>query len=252
MTPNHETKTTMLMDTHVHLDQIESVERVIQTARQADIRAIIAVGMNLASNRKILELADQFAGMVYPAVGYHPWSVTADEADASIRFIENKLDDSVALGEVGLDYKVKVKKPLQREVFSRLLQLAKNKKKPVIVHSRLSHSRTHQMVAQSGVDKVVFHWYSGPLDILDRILADGFWVSATPALAYSSPHRAAIGRAPLERILIETDAPVKYRDHVSEPADLRITLRELSHLKNISENKLASVTTENARKFFGI
>lgn len=242
----------MLIDTHVHLDQIESVERVIQTALQAEIRVIIAVGMNDASNNRILELADQFAGMVYPAVGYHPWSIEADEVEKTIKFIESKLDDSVALGEVGLDYKVKVKKPLQRGVFERLLQLAKEKKKPVIVHSRLSHSRTHQMVAKSGVEKVVFHWYSGALDILDRILADGFWISATPALAYSPPHRAAISRAPLERILIETDAPVKYGDKVSEPADLRVALRELSHLKNVSEDKLASVTTENARRFFGI
>jgi TatD DNase family protein len=253
MSPNsHRTNSTMLIDTHVHLDQIESVERVIQTARQAGIRAVISVGMDNTSNRKVLELADQFAGIVYPAIGYHPWSVKADEVEESIRFIESKLDDSVALGEVGLDYKVKVKKPLQREVFARLLQLAKEKKKPVIVHSRLSHSRTHQMVAESGVGKAVFHWYSGALDILDRILADGFWVSATPALAYSSPHRAAMARAPLERILIETDAPVKYRDKVSEPADLRITLRELSHLKKVPEDRLVSVTTENARRFFGI
>jgi TatD DNase family protein len=199
-----------------------------------------------------LELADQFAGIVYPAIGYHPWSVKADEVEESIRFIESKLDASVALGEVGLDYKVKVKKPLRREVFARLLQLAKEKKKPVIAHSRLSHGRTHQMVAESGVEKAVFHWYSGPLDILDRILADGFWVSATPALAYSLPHRAAIVRAPLERILIETDAPVKYRDKASEPADLKVILRELSHMKNVSEDRLASVTTENARRFFGL
>lgn len=242
----------MLIDTHVHLDQIQSVERVIETARQAKIWAIIAVGMNNASNRKVLELANRFAGMVYPAIGYHPWSIKADEVDESIRFIETKLDDSVALGEVGLDYKINVKKPLQREVFARVLQLAKDKKKPVIVHSRLSHSRTHRMVAESGVKRAVFHWYSGPLDILDRILADGFFVSATPALAYSPSHRAAMARAPLEKILIETDSPVKYQDKVSEPADLKITLKELSHLKNIPQDTLASVTTDNARLFFGI
>ena len=242
----------MLIDTHVHLDQIQSVEQVIQTARQADITAIIAVGMNYASNRKVLELANRFAGMVYPAIGYHPWSVKAAEVEASIRFIEKKLGDSVALGEVGLDYKVKVKKPLQRRVFERLLQLAREKKKPVIVHSRLSHSRTHQMVAESGVEKAVFHWYSGPLDILDRILEDGFLVSATPALAYSPPHWAAMARAPLDKILIETDSPVTYGDNISEPADLKITLRELSHLKNFPQEQLASVTAKNARRFFGI
>jgi TatD DNase family protein len=242
----------MLIDTHVHLDQIVSVDKVVQSARHKGIMAIIAVGMDSASNRKILELSGQFAGIVYPAVGYHPWSVKANEVEASIGYIERKLDRCVALGEVGLDYKVKVKKPLQRDVFARLLQLAKEKEKPVITHSRFSHARTHQMVVEAGLKKAVFHWYSGPLDILDRILADGFFVSATPALAYSPPHRAAISRAPMERILIETDAPVKYKDKVSEPAHLTDTLRELSHLKNVPENELASITTENARSFFGI
>jgi TatD DNase family protein len=90
------------------------------------------------------------------------------------------------------------------------------------------------------------------LDILDRILADGFLVSATPDLAYSPPHRAAMARAPLEKILIETDSPVTYGDNISEPADLKITLRELSHLKNLPQKQLASVTAENARRFFGI
>ncbi len=243
---------TMLIDTHVHLDQIESVERAVQIARQAGVGKVIAVGMDLVSNQKVLELADRFPGIVYPAIGYHPWSIQADTVVESIRFIERKLETGVALGEVGLDYKVKIKKPLQREVFARLLQLAKAKQKPVIVHSRLSHARTHQMLIESGVERAVFHWYSGALDTLDRILADGFWVSATPALAYSTPHRAAIARAPLEKILIETDASVKYREKISEPADLRNTLRELSRLKGVPEDQLAVITTANARKFFNI
>ena len=131
----------MLIDTHAHLDQIESVETVVQNALEGGIRAIIAVGMNKASNRKILNLADQFAGTVYPAIGYHPWSIKADEIEETLLFVERNLGHCIALGEVGLDYKVKVKKPLQREIFARLLQLAKEKKKPAIVHSRLSHGQ---------------------------------------------------------------------------------------------------------------
>ena len=108
------------------------------------------------------------------------------------------------------------------------------------------------MVREAGVERAVFHWYSGPLEVLDGILADGYHVSATPALAYSPPHRTAIERTPLERILIETDAPVVYQGKVSEPADVRTTLQELSRLRHISEKELARITTDNARRFFGI
>lgn len=243
---------TALIDTHVHLDEIESVETALENARAVGVSALVAVGLQVASNLNILKLAEKFSAMVYPAIGYHPWSIRADDVDETLQFVEEHLDACVALGEVGLDYKIKVKKTLQREVFARLLGIAKAKQKPVVVHSRLSHGRTHQMVRAAGIEKAVFHWYSGPLEILDGILADGYHVSATPALSYSPPHRAAMARAPLEKILIETDAPVVYQGKVSQPADVRTTLEELSRLRRMPENELARITTDNARRFFQI
>ena len=80
----------------------------------------------------------------------------------------------------------------------------------------------------------------------------GFFVSATPALAYSPHHQAAMARAPLDRILIETDAPVQYGDRASEPADLKETLFHLSRIKKIPEDKLADIVTKNAERFFGL
>jgi len=153
---------------------------------------------------------------------------------------------------VGLDYKVKVKKKLQKEVFSKLLNLAAAIIKPVIIHSRFSYQRTYEMAVDASVEKAVFHWYSGPVDILDNIIGSGFFVSATPALAYSSHHQAAMKRAPVERILIETDAPVQYGDRASEPADLHETLFHLSRIKKIPEDKLAEIVTKNAERFFGL
>jgi TatD DNase family protein len=108
------------------------------------------------------------------------------------------------------------------------------------------------MVSDTGIEKAVFHWYSGLTEILDRILIDGYYISATPALAYSPSHQSAITKAPLERILIETDAPAEYRGEISEPANRVDTLRELSCIKNVPANELSQITMENAPRFFRI
>jgi TatD DNase family protein len=108
------------------------------------------------------------------------------------------------------------------------------------------------MVSAAKIKKAVFHWYSGPLDLLEKIIADGYFVSCTPALAHSTAHQAAIRQAPLERILIETDCPVEYRGKVSEPAHLIDTLTHLSRIKDRPTEEVARITTANARMFFGI
>jgi TatD DNase family protein len=239
-----------LIDGHVHLSEIEHSKRVVENAVKAGVKRMIAVAMDLDSCRKNLAFADRFPGKVFPAIGYHPWSIKAEDVDDTLLYITQNLHACVALGEVGLDYKVKVKKKLQKAVFSKLLKLAVETHKPVIIHSRFSHQRTHEMVVEAGVKKAVFHWYSGPAEILDKIIANGFFVSATPALAYSPHHQAAMERAPLERILIETDAPVQYGDRCSEPADLHETLFHLSRIKKIPENTLAGMVTKNAEQFF--
>lgn len=241
-----------LIDTHVHLNEMEDVDEAVSRAHAAGVHHIIAVGMDLDSNRRTLQLAERFPGTVFPAIGYHPWRIQAAEIDETLSFVEDHLDCCVALGEVGLDYKVNVKKPLQRMVFSRLLQLAKEKNKPVNIHSRFSYERTYQMVSAAGVEKAVFHWYSGPVEILERIIADGYYVSATPALAYSRHHQACIQNAPLESILIETDAPQQYQGTPSEPAQVVETLKQVSYVKKISEPVAVRITVENARKFYGI
>jgi len=241
-----------MIDTHAHMNEIDEIEQTIQRAKSVGINRIVAVGMDIASNKKTLSLAHQFPGIIYPAIGYHPWSITMKGIDDSLAFIKDNLASCIALGEVGLDYKTRMKKNIQWEVFARVLSIAKNSDRPVIVHSRFSHKRTHQMVREAGIENAVFHWYSGPLEILGRVIEDGYFISATPALAYSLPHQAAIKRAPIEQILLETDAPVEYQGKVSEPADLVVTLREVSHLKGLEFSKVKCITTANAERLFDI
>jgi TatD DNase family protein len=241
-----------MIDGHAHLNEIEDVDVALARARKAGVTAIVAVGMDVASNRATLELHRRFLHLVYPALGYHPWSITAEGIEENLAFIREHLAGCVALGEVGLDYQAKVKKKLQQEVLAALLELAARENKPVILHTRFSQQRAHRMVKAAGIARAVFHWYSGPLDVLQEILADGYFISATPALAYSPPHQAAIQAAPLDRILIETDAPVVYQEKQSEPAHLVVTAQELSRVKGIELSEVIETTTANTRSFYNI
>ena len=239
-----------MIDGHAHLSEMEKIAGTIERARAAGVAQILAVGMDMASNRRTLALAEEYSGTVLPAIGYHPWSIQAKEMDATLAHMDEHLRHCVAVGEVGLDYKVKVKKALQWEVFAQALRLANSHRLPVIVHARYSHQRCHQMVSQAGIERAVFHWYSGPMDILDRIIDDGYFVSCTPALATSPNHREAIRHAPLQRILVETDCPVAYQGKASEPAHLIETIRQLSLLKRMPVDEVARVTTDTAGRVF--
>jgi TatD DNase family protein len=242
-----------LIDTHVHLEQISKLPVIIDRCKKEGVLGIVAVGMDLRSNQSVLAISKNYPGYVFPALGLHPWSLKAEEKlEDCFDFIENHINECVAIGEIGLDYKIKIDKKFQQKAFQRILDIARWFEKPACIHSRYSYKRTYQMVRDAGIAKAVFHWYSGPLDCLESILEDGYFVSATPALEYSEAHRKAISKAPLEQILIETDAPVEYKGEKSRPFHIVKTLEELMDLKGVSAEAATRVTTESAIDFFGL
>jgi TatD DNase family protein len=175
-----------------------------------------------------------------------------EEIEKTLTFVRDHVGECVALGEIGLDYKIKLKKEPQWRAFGGLLGIARESNKPVIVHCRFSHRRALEMVRENGIKKAVFHWHSGPLDVLDQILAAGYFISATPALAYSPPHQEAVKKAPLERILLETDTPVRYQGREARPRDVQITKEEVARLKGLDPPVVSRQTTANAARFFQI
>ena len=241
-----------LIDGHAHLEELKDLSDSLDEARAAGVRGIIAVGMDIESNKNIFQIAQTNQGYVYPAIGYHPWRIKEEEAKANLSFIRNHVERCIALGEIGLDYKIKVKKELQWKVFEELLDIALESDRPLIIHCRFSHRRAFEMARERKIERAVFHWYSGPLGLLDEIVKMGYFISATPALAYSPPHQAAIKQVPLERILLETDTPVSYQGRESRPEDVRITLAEVSRLKGLDPSVVSKQTTENASRFFKI
>ena len=241
-----------LIDAHAHLEELNDLSGALSEAKSSGVKGIVAVGMDLDSNRRTLEITRTNRGVVFPAIGYHPWEIKENEVEENLSFIKDHMQECIALGEIGLDYKVHVKKDLQWKVFGEILDLAVEYDKPVILHCRFSHKRTYEMVVERAIKRAVFHWYSGPLDLLNNILGSGFFTSAPPALAYSPFHQQAIKKAPLERILLETDTPVIYQGKESRPKGVMISLKEVARLKDLDSLSVAKQTTTNATQFFQI
>ena len=242
----------LLVDGHAHLEQLDDLPKSLREAKEAGVCGIIAVGMDIESNQRALEIAGSNTRYVYPALGYHPWEIKEEAVETNLSFIRDHLKEGVALGEVGLDYRIKVRKGLQWEVFEKLLEIACEYDKPVIIHCRYSHQRTFEMVKDRRIERAVFHWYSGSVDLLDKILTAGYFISATPALVYSPPHQEAIKWAPIERILLETDTPVRYQGREARPKEVLVSLEEVARLKKLDHSIVAEQTTANASHLFGI
>jgi TatD DNase family protein len=249
-----------LIDTHCHLDEIDNLDTALEEAREAGVIAIIAVGINFETNLKVLELAQKFNGLVYPALGLHPQELPEmddSEVNRTMAQIEEHIERAVAIGEVGLDYHKRIRaeapKERQQAVLGEIMKLAAKHVKPVLIHSRYAWKDALTITKEAGVKDAVFHWYTGPSSVLRDLLAQGYYVSATPATEYHSEHRRAVREAPLDRLFLETDSPVSYgREdrYQAAPKDVVRSLDAASEITGVDIESLAEQTTQNAIRFF--
>jgi len=249
-----------VIDTHAHLDELENLEPALKKAKEAGIIAVVAVGSNHQSNQKVIEICINNPTLVYPALGLHPWELgnsDSSQINTTLKFIEEKIADIVAIGEIGLDYDKRVtkvaSKELQKETLKRLLALSGQYAKPVILHSRYAWKDSFELVRDAGIEKAVFHWFTGFSSVLRDIIEAGYFISATPAAEYHEEHRRAIRETPPEKLFLETDCPVIYgreNKYRSEPADILRSLKAAAALKGINESTIAQQTTHNAKQFF--
>ncbi|MEJ2739478.1 MAG: TatD family hydrolase [Dehalococcoidia bacterium] len=251
-----------LIDTHAHLDEMENLDDVISNAKASGVEAIIAVGTKAESNAKIIDISHNYPGFVYPAIGLHPWELgdlEPSQIDNTLDYIERNIENIVAIGEVGLDYDKRVikraSKEHQKDILKSILEVSARHNKPVSLHSRYSWKDCFNMVESAGVEKVVFHWFTGFSSVLRDIINAGYLISCTPAVEYHEEHRRAIKEVSPDKLMLETDSPVTYgRENKfrAQPADAMRSLKAAAVLKDMSEEQLARQTTENAIKFFNL
>jgi TatD DNase family protein len=255
--------TPSFIDTHAHLHLQhfdEDRDAIIRRAVDAGVVKIITIGTDVASSRQATALAEKYE-CVYAAVGIHP----TDCGEASDKDFEEirKLAQHprvVAIGEVGLDFYWKNVLPeVQRKAFVRQLALAREMNKPVIIHNREAGEAILQTLREENIRELVgvFHCFSENADFAKRVLDLGCYISFTGNLTYkksSLPEVAA--QIPLDRIMIETDAPfmtpVPHRGKRNEPAFVVHIAEKLAEIKNLPLAEIAKISTENAHRLFGL
>jgi len=246
------------IDTHAHLADLPNFDSVVTRAKVAGLSGVVAVSASIPTIEATLKLAIQHRGFIHAALGIHPTEFFNQDLEAALDIIKTNEARCVAVGEIGLDYwhkqvrKDKAQRDKQMEFYVRQLELARALDLPVSIHSRGAWRDSVNLAIKCGPGRGVFHWYSGPIDVLKEALDAGYYVSCTPAVEVSPELRGAMVETPLERILIETDSPVwiKSLNRSSEPSDVLMTLRHLSELKGLPQAEVEAVTTRNAETLF--
>jgi len=254
-----------MIDTHCHLTfepLAGDVPGVIERSRAAGVTGWITVGTTLEDSRRAIELAGQYENM-YTAVGIHPHEAKDGDAAAlsELRRLA-KQNRVVAVGETGLDFHYNFsQQPDQARVFAAHLDIAKETGLPVVVHSRNAFDETVAILDHSsgGLKGVVFHCFSGSAEQARQLLDRGYYLSFTGVVTFKNAQatRAAAQVVPLDRLMIETDAPYMSPEPVrkqkpNEPALMVHTAQLLADLKGVTLNDLAQATTRSAVEFFGL
>jgi TatD DNase family protein len=240
-----------VIDTHAHLDALDDPSGAVGRAHEAGVDLIVAIGSGLASAHATLEIAEREDG-VFAALGVHPHQA----GDESVEDVSRLVDGTVvAVGEIGLDFfRDYAPRDDQRRVFESQLQLAADRGKAVIVHSRAADEETASLLAQFA-GTVVLHCFSSP-GLLPVALERGYYISFAGNVTYpkAADLREAAAQVPAERILAETDcpylAPQPVRGKTNEPAFVIHTVAALAETRGEDPAELALRIDANAAVAF--
>ena len=252
----------MLIDTHCHLDFAEfdsDRDQVIKRAKDNNVDIIINIGSSVEGSRRSVELSKEYSN-VYSAVGIHPHEadIFSQECCNSIRELakDNKV---VAIGEIGLDYfKNFSKAQNQKLLFTSLLGIAKEINKPLVIHTRQAQIDTLNIIKGVMPIRAVVHCFSGDKLFLKECLDLGFMISFACNITYKKADdlREVLKVAPLDRLLLETDAPYLapegFRGKRNEPMQIKLLAEKIAQIKGINFDEVSRKTTENARGFFNL
>lgn len=248
-----------MIDSHAHLELCSRGEAdLIADAESAGVHRVLAIGLDGASCRAALAIAEDFP-QVRVAIGRHPNSATGfDDADLAELEALAAHDKCAAIGETGLDhYRDGAPRQDQVRAFSAQVGVARETGKPLVIHTRAADDDTLAMLAdEAGGLTVVMHCFSMP-HRLDECLERGYWISFAGNVTYPSAQdlRAAAARVPLERLLVETDspflAPQPVRGKENEPQHVVHTARAVAEAQGVEYADLEAVVERNAAAVFG-
>lgn len=248
-----------IIDSHCHLDFPKfnsDREETILRAREAGVAEMVNSGISLKGNRISLELAKTHED-VHATLGLSPdigREGEDKEINAILAQIEANSGKAVGIGEAGLDFqdcKTNEERERQAATFKKVIELAKDLDKPLIVHARLAEAEVLKLVRDA--DTVIYHCYSGSVETMREIVDMGYYISLATLVCFSKHHQTLAEAVPLENLLLETDSPfLSPRKGRNEPAFIVDSVPVVAQLKDIEPAEIAKLTTENARRAFNI
>lgn len=246
----------MLVDSHCHLDFPDLVARmpdVLSRMRDKGVGHAVCIGVNLEDFPKVLGIAESDARL-FATVGVHPEYTDAEEPDEAQLVSLGAHPKVIAIGETGLDYYWHKDQPeWQRERFRTHIRAAKALNKPLVIHTRDSAAHTLRLMQEEGADAVggVMHCFTESWDIAKQALDLGFYISFSGIVTFKNALtiKDVAQKAPLNRILIETDAPylapVPFRGKTNEPSYVVHVAEEIARLRGLTFDDVAEATTNN-------
>lgn len=248
-----------MIDTHCHLDDREFEDDLDAVIKRSGLDAMITVGTSVESSRRAALIAEKYPN-VYFAVGVHPHE--ADRVQDALELEPTgRHPKCVAVGETGLDYfKGYSKRENQRPLLESHLELAWRLKKPLSIHCREAHGDLYELLRRAMPRPIrgVLHCYSGSPEMVAKFVDLGVHISFAGPVTYPNAVRLreAVKATPLDRMLVETDAPVltpqPMRGRRNEPAYLRFTVQRLAEILGKPFELVRERTSENARILFGL
>ena len=247
------------VDVHAHLDYFEEgkIEKIIERAREKGVKHIVNNGTDKETNKKTVDLSKKYSE-VKPALGIYPeiaQELGEEELENQLKFISE--NSPIAIGEVGLDYKVErslEEKNKQQIAFEKQIEIAKKLNIPLIVHSRKAEQEVLDTLIKLEAKKVIFHAFHGKIKILNQALEQKYYFSIPTNINRSSQFKKMVETLPLNRILTETDSPFLSFDPdvESEPCYVSKTIEEIAKIKGMTEEETSNVVFQNFQQLFSI
>jgi len=218
----------MIIDTHCHFDMMSQPEAYIRQKEQA---GDIVIGMtNLPSHFEMGLSHVKRYKHIRLALGLHP--LLASENKNELPLFDSLLDQTSYIGEIGLDFSKEglSTKEDQISTLRKLLEKLEGRKKIISVHSRKAEKELFDLLCEYNINNVIFHWYSGPIDLIPSIISKGYYFSINEAMTISKNGRTIIKEIPRSRILTESDAPFNNKVDIKEAQiNMQITENEVKN-----------------------
>ncbi len=250
------------IDTHTHL-YLEAfkddIEEVIERAVSNGVQQMFLPNIDSSTTEAMLRLCEAHPGRLFPMIGLHPTSVKENYED-ELKEVEEKLDDErfIAIGEIGMDlYWDKTFIKEQQAAFQQQLRWAKLHGLPVVIHARDSFEEIFEVMDREYSEGLtgVFHSFTGTPQQVEKINSYDFYIGINGIATFKNAGlEDIVGCIPLNRLLVETDAPylapVPYRGKRNESSYVRFVAQKIADIRNMTIEEIASVTSSNALALF--